>query len=376
MVLPFRRRSSEEDPVPRDEDEDLEAVLEAASETQADNDQDTPSSTTALSEVDLTASALTVVTTCMDIRRNENVLIVCDPTTAEVGAALHEAAMTRSDRVLLMLMPKGRHHGQEPPAPVATLMRQQQVVIAPTRYSLTHTRAVRTALSDGARIVTMPGMTAEMFQGGGMSADFALVKQRIARLSGRLRRRRIVNVRSENGTELTFEVAWREWNFDDNGICNRPKMVMNLPAGKVFIMPREGTMNGRLVMDGSWEGTLIDEPVTLEIEQGVIASITGGEMASRIRKEFQDAAEPLRPKDQDVAGTVAEFGFGMNPAAALTGSVLEDEKCLGTCYFMFGDNTAGGGTNRVGFTLSGVMRAPTVWLDDEPLLEQGVFVED
>ena len=376
MVLPFRRRSSEEDPAPRDEDEDLEAVLEAASETQADNDQDAPSSTTALSEVDLTASALTVVTTCMDIRRNENVLIVCDPTTAEVGAALHEAAMTRSDRVLLMLMPKGRHHGQEPPAPVATLMRQQQVVIAPTRYSLTHTRAVRTALSDGARIVTMPGMTAEMFQGGGMSADFALVKQRIARLSGRLRRRRIVNVRSENGTELTFEVAWREWNFDDNGICNRPKMVMNLPAGKVFIMPREGTMNGRLVMDGSWEGTLIDEPVTLEIEQGVIASITGGEMASRIRKEFQDAAEPLRPKDQDVAGTVAEFGFGMNPAAALTGSVLEDEKCLGTCYFMFGDNTAGGGTNRVGFTLSGVMRAPTVWLDDEPLLEQGVFVED
>ena len=37
-------------------------------------------------------------------------------------------------------------------------MGQQQAVIAPTRYSLTHTRAVRTALSDGARIATMPGM--------------------------------------------------------------------------------------------------------------------------------------------------------------------------------------------------------------------------
>ena len=326
---PFRRRSSEEDPAPKDEDEDLEAVLEAVSEPQENEEADAPAPTEETSEFDLAASALTVVTTCMDIRRNENVLIVCDPTTAEVGAALHEAAMTRSDRVLLMLMPKGRHHGQEPPAPVATLMRQQQVVIAPTRYSLTHTRAVRTALADGARIVTMPGMTAKMFQGGGMSADFSVVKQRIARLPGRLRRRRIVNVRSQNGTELTFEVAWREWNFDDNGICNRPKMVMNLPAGKVFIMPREGTMNGRLVMDGSWEGTLIDEPVTLDIEQGVIASITGGEMASRIRKEFQDAVEPLRPKDQDVAGTVAEFGFGMNPCSDLDwGAMLEDEKCL------------------------------------------------
>ena len=376
MVLPFRRRSSEEEPVPKDEDEDLEAVLESVAEPKETVDNPTETDTTNDTDLDLADSALTVVTTCMDIRRNENVLIVCDPTTAEIGAALHEAAMTRSDRVLLMLMPKGRHHGQEPPSPVATLMRQQQVVIAPTKYSLTHTRAVRTALSDGARIVTMPGMTAEMFQGGGMSADFSVVKQSITRLASRLRRRRIVNVRSEAGTELTFEVAWREWNFDDNGICNRPKMLMNLPAGKVFIMPREGTMSGRLVLDGSWEGTLIDEPVTLEIEQGVIASITGGEMASRIRKEFQDAVEPLRPKDQDGASTIAEFGFGMNPAAALTGSVLEDEKCLGTCYFMFGDNTAGGGTNRVGFTLSGVMREPSVWLDNEALLEQGVFVDE
>lgn len=376
MVLPFRRRSSEEEPAPKDEDEDLEAILESVTDPQEQREERKAAGPSETANLELEASALTVVTTCMDIRRNENVLIVCDPTTAEIGAALHEAAMTRSDRVLLMLMPKGRHHGQEPPTPVATLMRQQQVVIAPTRYSLTHTRAVRTALSDGARIATMPGMTAEMFQGGGMSADFSLVKQRIARLPSRLRRRRIVNVRSEAGTELTFEVAWREWNFDDNGICNRPKMLMNLPAGKVFIMPREGTMNGRLVLNGSWEGTLIEEPVTLEIEQGVIASITGGEMASRIRKGFQDAVEPLRPKDQDGASTIAEFGFGMNPAATLTGSVLEDEKCLGTCYFMFGDNTAGGGTNRVGFTLSGVMRDPSVWLDGEPLLEQGVFVEE
>ena len=68
----------------------------------------------------------------MDLRRGENVLIVCDPTTGEIGQALHEAANERSDRVLLIVMPKARHHGEEPPAPVANLMRQQQVVIAPT----------------------------------------------------------------------------------------------------------------------------------------------------------------------------------------------------------------------------------------------------
>ena len=96
----------------------------------------------------LKRSAKMVVETCMDIRRGENVLIVCDPTTGDIGQALHEAANERSDRVLLIVMPKARHHGEEPPAPVANLMRQQQVVIAPTRYSLTHTRAVRQAQKD------------------------------------------------------------------------------------------------------------------------------------------------------------------------------------------------------------------------------------
>ena len=64
----------------------------------------------------LKRSAKMVVETCMDIRRGENVLIVCDPTTGDIGQALHEAANERSDRVLLIVMPKARHHGEEPQA--------------------------------------------------------------------------------------------------------------------------------------------------------------------------------------------------------------------------------------------------------------------
>ena len=65
----------------------------------------------------LKRSAKMVIDTCMDIRRGENVLIVCDPTTGDIGQALHEAANERSDRVLLIVMPKARHHGEEPPSP-------------------------------------------------------------------------------------------------------------------------------------------------------------------------------------------------------------------------------------------------------------------
>ena len=265
---------------------------------------------------------------------------------------------------------------EEPPSPVAALMRQQQVVIAATKYSLTHTRAARQALKDGARIATMPGMTFELYTEGGMTADFQDVKRRISNIANFLRRRRIINVKSESGTDVTFEVNWRDWKLDDNGICNRPRMLTNLPAGKVFILPKEGTMNGTIVIDGSWDSTLIEEPVELIVEDGTVVDVKGGSLAATIRQSYGEVAKKLKAKDRESVWTVAEFGFGMNPSARLVGNVLEDEKRMGSCYFSIGDNSRLGGSSNAGIHVSGVLAEPSVWLDDSCLTEAGEFMAD
>lgn len=360
---------------PKLDDDDLVDVIDSVINNSSEQNVDTKSiDKDRDSEQLLATSAKMVVETCMDIRRGENVLIVCDPTTGEIGQALHEAVTERSERVLLIVMPKGRHHGEEPPTPVASLMRQQQVILAPTRYSLTHTRAIRQALREGARVATMPGMTEEMFTHGGMSANFNEIKRKISNLGPYLRRRRIINVKSEKGTDITFEVNWREWKLDDNGICNRPRMLTNLPAGKAFIMPREGTMNGKVIIDGSWDATLLDEEIELEIENGIVIDVKGGTTAANIRQEFGEVARKLRTKDRENVWTVAEFGFGVNEQARLGGNVLEDEKRLGTCYFAIGDNTALGGNSSVGIHIPGVLKSPSVWLDDTQILDGGKFI--
>ena len=234
MASPFRRKTKEREIKVETDDLELEEVVESE-EPLEENVAETLESLDL--EEALFESAKRVTHTCMDIRRGENVLIVCDPTTGEIGQAIHRAATERSDRVLLIVMPKGRHHGEEPPAPVANLMKQQQIVIAPTRYSLTHTRAIRAALKDGARVATMPGMTDEMFVSGGMTADFNQIKKSLSDFSSRLRRKKLVHVKDSKGTDVEFEVSWKDWNLDDNGICNRPRMITNLPAGKAFVLP-------------------------------------------------------------------------------------------------------------------------------------------
>jgi hypothetical protein len=83
------------------------------------------------SEELLATSAKMVVQTCMDIRRGENVLIVCDPTTGAIGQALHEAVTERSERVLLIVMPKGRHHGEEFNASTTSYSRTYKVFLDP-----------------------------------------------------------------------------------------------------------------------------------------------------------------------------------------------------------------------------------------------------
>jgi len=322
-----------------------------------------------LSEAMLTA-ARSVVRTCMQIRPSEHVLVVTDPETSEVGRALYEATAEVTDRILLMMMPPSHKKGMEPPSPVADLMRQQDVVLLATKTSLTHTRARRNATRENARIASMPGITTEILSKGGMTADYGAMKKEISGLNPLLRKRTSVVVRSPGGTDLSFRTGAR-WVLEDSGICNRPGQITNLPAGKVFVLPKEGTANGKVVIDGSWEGHRLEEPLTLLIEDGVVIGTSGGEESEEITRVMDEARSRVRSSLIERVGTIAEFGFGMNPRSHISGNQLEDQVVRGSAYIAIGDNSALGGTASVGFQLRGVMSKPSVELEDVDLVVDG-----
>ena len=107
---------------------------------------------------------------------------------------------------------------------------------------------------------------------------------------------------------------------------------------------------------------------------GIVVDIKGDATAAQIRQQFGEAATKLRSKDRELVWTVAEFGFGMNPNARMSGHVLEDEKRLGTCYFSIGDNSSLGGNASVGIHVPGVLISPSLWLDDTQIIDNGKFV--
>ena len=317
------------------------------------------------------STARSVVRTCLQIRREEDVLIITDPETSEVGQALYEEAARVTDRILLVMMPPTQKPGKEPPLPVADIMRKNRVIIIATKDSLTHTRARQQATKEGARIVSMPGTGRGVFETGGMTADYNALQREISGMGSVFRRKRRVRVKSSSGTDVEFQTGGR-WVLEDNGICNRPGQVSNLPAGKVFVLPKEGTMNGRIVIDGSWEGSILSEPISLVVENGLVVDISGDELVEDVKSVFDLARAGIRSSKRDLVWTVAEFGFGMNPKATdLVGSRVEDLVMRGSSYFGFGDNTHIGGSARVGFHLRGVVRNPEVILEDATILSGG-----
>ena len=319
---------------------------------------------------EMLSTARSVIRTCLQVRREEDVLVITDPDTADVGQALYEEASRVTDRILLVMMPPTQKTGKEPPLPVSDIMRKNRVIIIATKDSLTHTRARAAATREGARIVSMPGIGRISFESGGMTADYNALQREVSGMGSIFRRRRRVSVKSEAGTDVEFLTGDR-WILEDTGICNRPGQIANLPAGKVFVLPKEGSMNGTIVIDGSWEGRMLEEPLTLQVEGGIVTEVSGGEIADEISAVFDVARLGLRSSKRDQVWTVAEFGFGMNPKAALMGNKVEDLVVRGGAYFGFGDSTHIGGNARVGINLRGSLVDPEVSLEGSVIVSDG-----
>jgi leucyl aminopeptidase (aminopeptidase T) len=313
----------------------------------------------------LDQAALVAVRDCMGVQPGERVLIVTDDPLRAIGASLRRAAIGLGADTLLVEITPRRSNGEEPPAEVAALMGMVDVVLCPTSKSLTHTDARRAASAAGVRVGTLPGVTEDIMVRC-MNADYHAIAARTDRLCRRLERAREVRVTAPAGTDIVMPVAGRTAHAS-SGLFRERGQWGNLPTGEAYLAPLEGRSEGVVVVDGSMAGVgMVRTPIRITVEHGYATAIEGGEEAARLRAL-------LEPHGPD-AYNVAEFGIGTNDRATITGVILEDEKVMGTIHIAFGDNKSMGGTVRVASHLDGLVTAPTVLLDGEVIMRDGVLL--
>ncbi|WP_323173513.1 aminopeptidase [Natrialba sp. PRR66] len=308
----------------------------------------------------LIETAATLLRTNLAAKPGESFLVVADEPKREIGQAFFEAGREMGLEAGFVEMLPREQHGQEPPEYVSAAMAAADLVICPTSTSLTHTRGRETAVAQGTRVATMPGITKEMFDSGAITADYTEVERLTERMTEKLTAAETARIES-HGEQLSLSISGRDGIASD-GIFREAGASGNLPSGEGYVAPVEGSAEGTLVVDGGIVGVgVVEDPLSIDIEDGSIVSMHG-DHADTFRETIGDDA---------CAKRVCELGIGTNPTAEIVGTVLEDEKVYGTCHVAFGDNAGFGGTIECDSHVDGIVREPDVYLDQECVVNGG-----
>ena len=324
----------------------------------------------------------------MGLKRGEKLLVVTDVLTAEEWVKKDSKQLAEmGERSLLAKMvseiagekfpdcevqfytyPSVGRHGTEPGKEVEEKMKEADVAIAITSYSLSHTEARENANISGTRIASMPMFLPEMlYPGGPMATDFTKVHEECQRIAKLVDQAREVTLTSSGGTELKFSLEGRKGSIDD-GIFTEKGAFGNLPAGEVFTVPLEGTTNGNLVVEKGWCANLVED-MTFIFKDGLVIEVIGG---GKVGDEFREMLTCGKSEEPYTSRrNCAELGIGMNPNARRPDNLLEAEKIRETIHIAIGDSSHMGGKVTADLHQDFVIPKPTLKFDGKIIINDG-----
>ena len=197
--------------------------------------------------LNLMRGAFIAVKDCLGLREGEELLVITDINKKRMGKALALMGAALNGIVSFVEIPVGERPGSEPPKAVAEAMKATDAVLAPTTHSISHTQATGDAVNAGTRVVTLPGVTEDMFKGP-MTCDYEEVEALTKKVGDLVTKANKAMITSPSGTNLTIYLKDRE-AWLDTGIYHKPGDRGNLPAGEAYIAPEEDKGNGILIIE-------------------------------------------------------------------------------------------------------------------------------
>jgi leucyl aminopeptidase (aminopeptidase T) len=213
------------------------------------------------------------------------------------------------------------------------------------------------------RTISMVMRKLDNFTQGGALADYELLYQEGQRLAAVWQAASQIHLSTPAGTELSAPIGG-EAVFVECGFATEPGQEAAFSDGEVSQMPRQGTAQGVIVVDGPIAHVgLPDEPIRLQVRNGRVVSVDG----------LSGQANELRHIIENVhnADNIAEIGIGLNPACRQNGDFEEEKKGRGNVHVAIGDNVFYGGDVNSSVHMDMVLYQATVRLDDQTIVENG-----
>jgi len=328
-------------------------------------------------EMELAQAAYKLIKDIMKVSIGEEVVITADTASdwRVVEATANAVKIVGGKPIVIWYpTPPGVGKAADPYIPLKTLtavLKNADVWIEFNKAWLLYSTPYEEAMRSGKiRYICLVGMDTDMMVRtiGRVNIDLLYKFQRkLAEITKRARKMRII---TPSGTDVEFE------NDPDRpvlveGEVNGPGEYMLF--GQVDWAPIEESINGIIVFDGSvWppeELGLLKEPIKLYVEKGRVIKIEGGREARIFENWLKSFNDPAMFQ-------IAHISYGCNPGAKLTGNILEDERVWGVVEWGLGSQsfTFKGKLGLASSHTDGICLNPTVWADNEKIIENGEYV--
>jgi 2,5-dihydroxypyridine 5,6-dioxygenase len=316
--------------------------------------------------------AKVILENCANVKKGEKLLIIADFETASSAQLLTGVAYTMGAEVEMCVMIPRELDGQEPTGSVAAAMKKADVILMPVSKSLSHTVAVREALTEGARVLSLTATSEELMASEAYRADFRKQRPMVEKVAHLFTEATEVTITNPAGTNLTLSAKGRKGNAHACVVDTRGQFSA-APNTEANFSPVEGTTEGIFVADASvpYLGIgLLTKPITFTIKKGKIIKIEGGYEADKIRTIWEEQNDPN-------VYNIAQVAVGMNSeikAAIGRLGCNYDEGAYGTAHIGIGTSSNIGGMVKASTHFDAVMNMPTIKLDGKILLKDGEFV--
>lgn len=178
-----------------------------------------------------------------------------------------------------------------------------------------------------------------------------------------------VRVTSKNGTDVSYLTDASHSLDIDDGDYSKP--IFGTAPGYVNIVPKVGSMEGRIVFDELQNTEIYEKKEHLEfiMKDGKIHDVLGGVEAEAFKKHLASFDDANMYK-------ISHHMIGLNPnVRSLVGEIVEDERIWGGVDFGFGhtspiDMPPKGQVAKSHF--DGIVACTTIYFDDVMIIEDGV----
>ncbi|NJD20000.1 MAG: leucyl aminopeptidase [Gemmatimonadetes bacterium] len=308
-----------------------------------------------------------VVDKLLGVKAGEQLAVVTDAQTdTQMLSALTDAASEAGAEVTVLTMPSRETARKNDLGPVIEkALEGAQALIGLTGGSGAPSYAgvvTRLCAEKRLRYLSMVMRSLPHFTGGGALADYPALHAEGERLAARWRRAHRIHVTTPTGTDLRAVIEG-EQVIVECGIASQPGARAAFADGEVSQMPKEGTAEGRIVVDGPMAHLGSGDSFHLAVKGGKVLAVGGaGPRATALRKILASVPN---------ATNVAEVGIGLNPACRRNGDFEEEKKARGLVHVALGDNLFYGGKVKCGVHMDMVLYRPTVTLDGFVAVDDG-----